>query len=148
MKKPTIQEFERVVILKGANLSEVARSLGVRRETVWRWIKEDDAFEAIVRDSRKRLFDGILQNSVLLALGVPIYEYAYDNDGNPKIDAEGKHIKRFAGWQERPDGKMAKWLMSKLGKEEGFGDEDADIVPGRICGIPISSWIQMAKQPE
>ena len=146
MKKPTIQDFERVVLLKGTNLSEVARCLGVRRETVWRWVKDDEAFAAILHDSRKRLFDGIFQNSVPLALGVPIYEYVFDNNGNPKIDTEGKHIKRFAGWQERPDSKMAKWLLSKLGKEEGFGDEELDVTPRLICGIPISSWIQMEKR--
>lgn len=141
-KKPTPEEFEKVVSVKGANLSEVARSLGVRRETIWRWTKEDESFKQILNDSRKRFFDGILQNSVLLAMGVPAYENVVDSDGNPIKDESGRPKKKFSGWIERPDGNMARWLMSKLGRDEGFGDEPPEEdVP--VNGVDISAWIRM-----
>ena len=140
-KKPSLEHFRDVVNMKGANLSEVARSLGVTRATVWRWTQEDNEFKSALIDARKRFFDGILQNSVLLATGVPAYETVMDSDGNPETDERGRPKKKFAGWIERPDGNMARWLMSKLGDDEGFGEEPMDKdVP--VNGVPIASWIR------
>lgn len=48
------------------------------------------------------------------------------------------------GWRERPDGYMIRYLLSTLGKSEGFGEEseDADIPTDIEHGINIDSWIK------
>lgn len=105
--KPTLDEFETAVRKTGGNLSQTAGLLHVTRQTVHNWIKEDPEFKAVVNDSRKRLFDNCLDAARILALGVPKYD---------------KATKEMIGWAEKPDGQMLRYLLSTLGKDEGFGD--------------------------
>lgn len=105
--KPSLDEFETFVRQTGGNLTLTAGLLHVTRQTVHNWIKEDPAFKAVVGDSRKRVFDQCFDAARVLALGVP------------KIN---KVTNEIEGWIEKPDGQMLRYLMSTLGKDEGFGD--------------------------
>ena len=60
--------------------------------------------------------------------------------GIPEKDEKGN----FIGWRERPDGYMIRYLLSTLGRKEGFGEEseDADIPTDIEHGINIDSWIK------
>lgn len=85
----------------------MAQELGVDRITIRNWCKADEDFDNCIKEQRCRSFDAVYRSAVQLACGIP------------EIDSRG----RIVGWVEKPDSKMAIYLMSKLGKEEGFGEE-------------------------
>ena len=129
-KKPTAEQFQQIVEAAGGNLSSVARSLKVSRGTISEWVRTDLDFERIVLEERQKLFDEALATARLLMLGVPAYE----------VDDQGR--RRFAGWIERPDGQMIRYFLSKLGREEGFGDEPVDVSLRVKNGVGIRAWIE------
>lgn len=107
MKKPSRDEFEDIIRKTAGNLSQAAGMLGVTRQTIHNWLKEDDEIKAIVKDSRKKLFDQCLDAARIVALGIP------------NIDPTTGNI---MGWKEKPDGQMLRYFLSTLGRDEGFGD--------------------------
>ena len=107
MKKPSLDEFEDAIRKTGGNLSQAAGIFQVTRQTLHKWVKDDEEFASVVKDSRKRLFDQCLDAARILALGVP------------HIDPTTGHV---LGWKEKPDGQMLRYLMSTLGRDEGFGE--------------------------
>lgn len=127
MKKPDIDTFRKLLAKTGGNISQVAASLGVDRSTVGRWASEDTAFQQAIKDERGKVVDTCLVTAKLLAAGIP------------DIDPDGK----FLGWVERPDPNMIRYLLSTLGKREGFGDEEPEaIMPTDIKhGVEINRWI-------
>ncbi len=108
--KPELDTFEAAVKKYRGNISRVASAFGVTRWTVSNWVKEDHDFKQAVNDARMRLFDECLTSAEALALGVA----ERDEKGN------------FLDWKRIPDGNMLRYLMSTLGKEEGFG-ENVDV---------------------
>ena len=105
--RPELEAFRSVVNECRGNLSSVARRLGVTRNTLTNWVTAGgDEWKQVVRDARMRLFDDCLVSAEVLARGIP----EKDDDGN------------VIGWLEKPDGQMVRYLLSTLGKEEGFGD--------------------------
>lgn len=117
-----------VVRKSGGNLTKVATTFKVARKTIYQWAKEDADFKDVISDERGSLVDECLISARVLALGIP----EKDEDGN------------FVGWRERPDGNMIRYLLSTLGRNEGFGEEpeDADIPTDIDHGISIDSWIK------
>lgn len=106
VKKPNIGVFREVLRKSGGNLTRVAATFKVARKTVYQWAKEDTEFKDAISDERGSLVDECLVSARVLALGIP----EKDGDGN------------FIGWRERPDGNMVRYLLSTLGRNEGFGD--------------------------
>lgn len=106
VKKPKIDVFREVLRKSGGNLTRVAATFKVARKTVYQWAKEDTEFKDAISDERGSLVDECLVSARVLALGIP----EKDEDGN------------FIGWRERPDGNMVRYLLSTLGRNEGFGD--------------------------
>lgn len=127
-KKPRIEEFEMLVEKCGGNLSAVARALDVTRKSVWEWCQTDQRFADAVEESRMNTFDQCYASAKALCLGIPDYEYVEDEHGNT--------IKKMVGWVERPDSGMLRYLMSTLGKNEGFGES-----------VDITSKGESIKQP-
>lgn len=128
-KKPDISKFREVLHKTGGNLSKVAAVFNVTRKTVYDWARADSQFKDAITDERGSLVDECLVSARVLALGIP----EKDENGN------------FIGWRERPDGHMIRYLLSTLGRKEGFGDredEDADIPKDIDQGISIDSWIK------
>ena len=72
------------LLVSGHNMSDTAKMLGVRRETVWRWTKEPEfATEmARVRESAMDALSVILHESALEAAEVLRYVMK-DEDANP-----------------------------------------------------------------
>ncbi len=128
MKKPSLDEFEDYIRKTGGNLSQTAGLLGVSRQIVHKWIREDEEFKAVVQDSRKKLFDQCLDAARILALGVP------------HIDPGTGHI---LGWKEKPDGQMLRYLLSTLGRDEGFG-ESVNV----NLENPLPTVINIVRDPE
>lgn len=127
-KKPNIDDFRKILRKSGGNLTKVAATFKVVRKTIYQWAKEDVEFKDAISDERGALVDECLVSARVLALGIP----EKDEKGN------------FIGWRERPDGYMIRYLLSTLGKSEGFGEEseDADIPTDIEHGINIDSWIK------
>ena len=127
-KKPNIEDFRKVVRKSGGNLTKVAATFKVARKTIYQWAKEDSEFKDAISDERGALVDECLVSARVLASGIP----EKDENGN------------FVGWRERPDGYMIRYLLSTLGRNEGFGEEseDADIPTDINHGISIDSWIK------
>ena len=105
-KKPNIETFRKVLRKFGGNLTKVAATFKVARKTVYEWAKDDSDFKDAISDERGSLVDECLVSARVLALGIP----EKDENGN------------FVGWRDRPDGNMLRYLLSTLGRNEGFGD--------------------------
>ena len=127
-KKPNIDDFRKILRKSGGNLTKVAATFKVARKTIYQWAKEDVEFKDAISDERGALVDECLVSARVLALGIP-----------------EKYVNGiFIGLRERPDGYMIRYLLSTLGKSEGFGEEseDADIPTDIEHGINIDSWIK------
>lgn len=103
--KPTAKNFKDAMERYGGNLSKVAEAFKVSRTSVYLWINSIPEFKQIVEDARMRLFDECLSTARITANGIPMIE-----DG------------RMVGWAERPDSNMLRYLLSTLGRKEGFGE--------------------------
>lgn len=126
-KKPDISKFREVLRKSGGNLTKVAATFHVTRKTVYDWAKSDTEFKDAITDERGSLVDECLVSARVLALGIP----EKDEKGN------------FIGWRERPDGYMIRYLLSTLGRKEGFGDSmDEDNTLERENGIDIDKWME------
>lgn len=127
MKKPTIEKFTEVLTSTGGNISQTAKILRVNRSVIYDWIKNDHRFESAVNDCRGKLLDECIAVSRIVALGIP------------EKDADGKMI----GWIERPDSSMLRYLLSTLGRNEGFGERVEVKAETEIKGsIPIKAWVE------
>lgn len=110
--KPTFKKFEKAVSKYGGNLTKVAESFGVSRTCMYKWVNDDPKFKEVVDDARMRLFDECLSTARVVAVGIPNIENGM-----------------MVGWKQYPDGNMLRYLMSSLGKKEGFG-ESVDVTSG------------------
>lgn len=124
--KPTLKRFKEVAKKCNGNISAMASAFVVYRSTIYDWMDEDEQFKAVVEEYRGRLFDKCLKTAELLANGVPIFEMT-----------EKEAV--FAGWKVQPDGNMLRYLISTLGRKDGFG-EAIDVTSNgeRIIPEPIT----------
>lgn len=125
-KKPDIQKFREVLHRTGGNITKTAAFFKVARCTVYMWGREDPEFKDAICDERLSLVDECLVSARVLALGIP----EKDKDGN------------FVGWVERPDGYMIRYLLSTLGRKEGFGENDSEDTEASSGSIDIDKWIE------
>lgn len=117
--QPDLETFRKAVEQYRGNLSKVATAFQVTRGTIANWLNAGgDEWRQVVRDARMRLFDDSLIAAEVLARGIP----ERDEDG------------QIIGWVEKPDGQMVRYLLSTLGKNEGFGD-----TPETATDKPIES---------
>lgn len=106
MKSATLEEFRIAITKSNGNISQAARTLGVTRQSVQYWIDHDVEYMNVLKDARKKIFDTCLSTAQVVAYGIP----DRDESGN------------IVGWVKEPDAGMLKYLMTKLGRDEGFGD--------------------------
>lgn len=107
--KPTFKRFKEVAKKCDGNVSSMAAAFVVHRTTIYDWMREDEQFKAIVEEYRGRLFDKCLKTAELLANGIPSFEMTENGQ-------------KFAGWKVMPDASMLRYLLSTLGRNEGFGE--------------------------
>lgn len=101
--KPDIKQFREIAAAAHGNYTRVADAFGVSRQTVHNWTKEDPDFKEIMNDQKMRLYDSAIEAARALTTGIP------------KI-INGQLV----GWIEKPDGNMVRYILSTLGKDEGF----------------------------
>lgn len=87
----------------------MALAVGLNRVTLYRWIADDSKYKDIVEEYRGRLLDRCLETADMLANGVPDLE---ETPNGPKL----------RGWKVYPDGQTLRFLISTIGRKEGFGD--------------------------
>lgn len=105
-KKPTLKKFrEACEACRGVKM-KIAKAFGVARITVDEWCKNDPEFAKAVDEYKGQLLDECLNSARALAIGIP----------------ELNDRKQIVGWKEKPDGYMLRYLISTLGRREGFGD--------------------------
>lgn len=107
--RPTKEAFQKAAEQYGGNLTKIAKSFSVSRTQVYNWIRDNTEFKEIVDDARGSIFDDCLSTARLMACGIPDIQ-------------DGKMV----GYLREPDGAMCRYLMSTLGRKEGFG-ENIDI---------------------
>lgn len=106
MKKPDVKTFEEAMTRAGGIITDAAKFLGVTRQQVHRWIKNDKRFHDVYENQRGETLDGLVKTAVALARGIPDVK-------------NGKRV----GWKEEPNWKVLTYLIGKLGQNEGFGDK-------------------------
>ena len=104
-KKPTVEKFREVCEAVRGNIGKMAEAFNVNRVTIWKWCDKSPEFRAVIEDSKGKLLDECLRSARLLAMGIP-----KDKDDIMK------------GWKEKPDGQMLRYLISTLGRREGYGE--------------------------
>ena len=74
-------------------------------------------------DARGEFLDEVISTARVVALGIPLK----DDNGN------------FAGYQVPPDGSMLRYLLSTLGRNEGFGEHIDVTTDGKaLSGITLT----------
>ncbi len=105
-KKPTLKKFtEACEACRGVKM-KIAKAFGVARITIDDWCKTDPEFARAVDEYKGQLLDECLNSARALAIGIP------------ELNAR----KQIVGWKEKPDSYMLRYLISTLGRREGFGD--------------------------
>lgn len=125
---PSVEEFQRVTSEQKGFKKYMAKAFGISRSTLDKWIAEDTTgcFKEILRSEKGGVFDDCFSRAYLVAMGIP----EKDEEGN------------VVGWRIPPDSNMLRYLMSKLGTDEGFGDEVA-VTLKQGDGVPIARWLQL-----
>ena len=103
---PPIEKFKEAMKIHRGNLSQVARAFGVSRHAVYDWINKNSEYKSVLDDARGEFLDDVISTARLLATGIPLK----DSDGN------------FAGYQIPPDPSMCRYILSTLGRNDGFGE--------------------------
>ncbi len=105
--KPKLKDFEAACIKAKGNMTKVAEMFGVSRVSVFYWCKQNPKFMQCIEDQRGRALDVYLNTADLVARGIP------------KLDKD----KKLIGWKVPPDSNMLRYLIGKLGINEGFGEK-------------------------
>ena len=107
--KPSLKRFREVAKKCNGNISAIASSLGIYRSTIYDWLSKDEDFKNTIEEYRGQLLDKCLETADYLANGIPIME-------------ETENGAEFRGWRVPPDGNMLRYLISTLGRKEGYGE--------------------------
>ena len=107
--KPSLKRFQEIAKKCNGNISSIASALGIYRSTIYDWLSKDDDFKNTIDEYRGQLLDKCLETADYLANGIPIME-------------ETENGAEFRGWRVQPDGNMLRYLISTLGRKEGYGE--------------------------
>ncbi len=120
---PPLEKFKEAMTKYRGNLSQVARAFGVSRHAVYDWINKNSEYKNALDDARGEFLDEVVATARVVALGIPLK----DDNGN------------FAGYQVPPDGSMLRYLMSTLGRSEGFGEHIDVTTDGKaLSGVTLT----------
>lgn len=107
-KKIDIDTFRKIANACGGILSDIAANIGVERNTIYNWCKDDESYAQVLEDSRERFLDLAESNLRKLVAGVP----AIEKDENGQA--------RFAGWVEKPSETAIIFTLKTRGKKRGY----------------------------
>lgn len=136
-KKIDIDTFRKIANSCGGVLADIAANIGVERNTIYNWCKEDEVFAQALEDSRERFIDLAESNLRKLVAGVPAIET--DENGN----------KKFAGWVEKPSETAIIFTLKTRGKKRGYverSEVEADV--NMKGSINIREWVEDRLKPK
>ena len=105
VKRPSYEKFVEVSDACRGVISRIAEVFQVDRSTIYDWCGKDPRLQAVIDNTKGKLLDECLRSARLLAIGIP---------------KDPQHLDK--GWKERPDGNMLRYLISTLGRREGYGE--------------------------
>lgn len=100
------QQFISIFRSNATDVSRACKAFGIARKTFYEWLKNDEAFAAMVEEEREAMKD--FGESQLLTL----------MKGIPKLDANGKQI----GWISRPDTACVIFFNKTKNKDRGYDE--------------------------
>ena len=122
---PPIDAIRQLAKTTLGNKSKVAEALGVTRYRFLMWEKENPEIGKIFQEQWEKRLDVYLDTAHLLAVG----QMGEDENGNRVYVVP-------------PDPNMLRFMIEKLGRQAGFGQEVSVNVTGEMSvGVPISKWI-------
>lgn len=128
--KPAPDAFANLCAETGGNASAIASRLGVARNTVVRWIADDETFAAAIDDARESCLDLTEDRAMMLIQGIP-------------IKGESGEI---LAWQERPDSGLIKFKLATQGRKRGYG-ENLDLTSGgKTIGTDLLDLFTLATE--
>lgn len=136
MKKPSLEKFKQIAEACNGTIGKMANAMGVYRSTIYVWMK-DERYKNVIEEYRGKLLDECLSVARIAALGIP------------KVKD-----KKVVGWIEKPDSMMLRYLIGKLGSQEGFGEsidvtsKGESIKPDPVVIEVIDRREQVAKAEE
>lgn len=107
-KKIKIEDFRQIADACGGIKSDMATKIGVDRNTITNWCKEDARYEAAIQDAQERFVDLAESNLRRLVAGIPL------------IQTDDKGHAQFAGWIERPSEAAILFVLKTRGKDRGY----------------------------
>ena len=130
-KKPTIETFREICEAKAGIAGDIATSLGIRRSTLYGWLKSEPEFAAALEEARENLVDMAENRLRTLIQGVP------------KIEIDEKGEKRFAGWIEKPSETAIIFTLKTRGKKRGYVERQEIEADVNMRGsVPIRKWVE------
>lgn len=126
LEVPSLDTIRQLAKTTLGNKSKVAEVLGVSRYCLLKWEKENHEIGKIFQEQWEKRLDVYLDTAHLLAVG----QTGTDEDGN-KI------------YTTPPDPNMLRFMIEKLGRQAGFGQEVSVNVSGEMkVGVSIEKWIK------
>lgn len=123
---PPIETIRKLAESTRGNKSKVAEMLGVTRYRFLQWEKEEPEIRDAFLEQWDKRFYACMDAAFLLAMG------------QTGEDENGKKIFIIP-----PDSNMLRFLIEKLGRQAGFGQEVTVNVNGEMkVGVSISEWIK------
>lgn len=130
-KKPSLVAFKAVANTCCGIMAEMADRLGVSRNSLYCWCKNDPEYRVAVEEAREQLLDLAETNLRRLIAGVP------------KMTKDENGEEQFAGWDVRPSEQAIIFLLKTRGKKRGYVEKTE--IDGQLNlqgSIPIRAWIE------
>lgn len=130
-KKPSLEAFKAVANACCGIMAEMADRLGVSRNSLYCWCKNDPEYRVAVEEAREQLLDLAETNLRRLIAGVP------------KMTKDENGEEQFAGWDVRPSEQAIIFLLKTRGKKRGYVEKTE--IDGQVNlqgSIPIRAWIE------
>jgi hypothetical protein len=125
LEVPSLDTIRQLAKTTLGNKSKVAEMLGVSRYCLLKWERENPKIGEIFQEQWEKRLDVYLDTAHILAIG------------QTGTDENGKTI-----YTTPPDPNMLRFMIEKIGKQAGFGQEVAVNVSGEMkVGVPISKWL-------
>ena len=116
IKRPPISVFRRLLEAKGGNITQVAKALGVTRQTVHNWTLNYPKFANARLQEAESHLDFLESQKKLLQKGIPEYQEMPDPNDPTKT------VKVLVDWTVKPSELLIIFDLKTLGKNRGYSE--------------------------
>lgn len=126
---PPLEDLEELARKTLGNKSKMCEALGISRWLIDKWCREHEDISRIIYGQRGKRLDQYLDVAHNVAMGIP------------DIDPD---TKKQIGWIVPPDVPMLRFLIEKIGRMDGFGEElNVNASVSVKGGVPIARWLTL-----